>query len=370
MNDFIDISRKHFLNIQGRRLKNKYIVFESDDWGSERIPSRESLDHLTSCGIDVYRNPFNYLDSLETGNDLSALFEVLIRFKDRQGNHPVITANSVTANPDFERIKASGFKEYHYISSIKTYSIKKGCEHTYSLIKEGIAAGIYHPQLHGREHLNIRQWLNALQRGNGVLLKAFDAGIYSIDLESESMKRPNFTAAFDINSEQRPGEHREILRQGSSLFKDFFGYSSRSFIAPCYVWHPSLEILLKENGIYYIQGLPIQYVPDNGRKYIKKYHYQGEHNKLHQVYFVRNSFFEPALDTRFNWIEDCIRRMKIVFFWGKPVIIGTHRLNFIGSLNEENRKNNLRNFSLLIQLILKTWPDAEFTTTDKLGELY
>jgi hypothetical protein len=42
----------------------------------------------------------------------------------------------------------------------------------------------------------------------------------------------------------------------------------------------------------------------------------------------------------------------------------------MGSLNEENRKNNLRNFSILLRMILETWPDTEFTTTDKLGELY
>jgi hypothetical protein len=370
MSDFVNITRKHLLNIRGRRLKTKYVIFESDDWGSERIPSRESLNYLASCGIDVHRNPFNFLDSLETDDDLSALYEILIRFKDIKGNYPAITANYVTANPDFERIRTSGFREYFYENFLETYRSKKGCENAYPMIKEGIAAGIFHPQCHGREHLNVRQWLVTLQNRNELLLKAFNAGIYGIDLEYESMMRPNFTAAFDAKSDREFDEHRNIIRQGLALFKDIFGYSSRSFIAPCYVWHPSLEILLNENGIKYIQGLPIQYIPTSSAKYVKKYHYQGERNKMQQIYFVRNCFFEPALNARFNWIEDCFKRLKIIFYWGKPAIIGCHRLNFIGSLNEENRNNNLRDLSILLRLILKTWPDVEFTTTDKLGEIY
>jgi hypothetical protein len=370
MIDIINTAKKHFLNFQGKRLKRKLIIFESDDWGSERIPSKKCLTYLTSSGIDLYGNSFNHLDSLETGDDLSALFGTLRKFRDRSGNHPVITANSVTCNPEFEKIKASGFREYHYESTIQTYCNKKGCENSYALIKEGIAEGIYHPQFHGREHLNIVQWLTALQSDNKILLKAFNAGIYCIDLKSELMSRANFMAAFDSNLDQEAAGHRTIIEEGTSLFRDIYGYNSSSFIAPCYVWHPAHEVILKENGIKYIQGLPIQYAPDHFGKFRKIYHYQGEQNKLKQVYFIRNCFFEPALDPDFDWNEDCIRRIKIAFFWGKPAIIGIHRINFIGSLDEENRKKNLKAFSVLIKTILETWPDVEFTTTDKLGELY
>lgn len=370
MSYIINIAKKHIMNFPGKRLDKKYVVFESDDWGSERITSNEGLKYLISSGIDVYSNPFNHLDTLETGDDLSALFETLKKFRDRQGNHPVITANSVTANPHFEKIKASGFNEYYYENTLQTYNNKKGCEDSYALIKDGIAANIYHPQFHGREHLNVKQWLKALRTGDETLLKAFSAGIYGVDQDLDLTKRGNFMAAFDSNSDQEALEYESIIKEGAALFKDIFGYSSGSFIAPCYIWHPSLEIPLKENGIKCLQGLPIQYAPVHGKKYRKIYHYQGERNKIQQVYFIRNCFFEPAFNSHYNWIEDCRRRIKIVFSWGKPAIIGTHRINYIGSLNEENRKKNLRDFSVLLKMIVETWPDAEFITTDKLGELY
>jgi hypothetical protein len=370
MTGLADTARKHLLNIPGRKLNGRYIVFESDDWGSERIPSRESIENLTASGINLYSNPFNYKDSLETEEDLSALFEVLLSFKDKQGRHPVITANTVTSNPDFEKIKASGYEEYFCESTLQTYRNKQGCVNSNNLIKEGINEGLYHPQFHGREHLNVRQWLKALKTGNEILRAAFDEGIYGVDLEIDTIQRNNFMAAFDSNSDEEHDEYKRIIREGVTMFRDIFGYGSRSFIAPCFIWHPSLEPILLENGIKFIQGLPIQYVPNTSGTYRKIYHHQGEKNKSHQLYFVRNCFFEPALNSRVNWVEDCLRRMKIIFYWGKPAIIGTHRINFMGSLNEESRKQNLKDFSNLLKLILETWPDAEFTTTDKLGELY
>ena len=55
--------------------------------------------------------------------------------------------------------------------------------------------------------------------------------------------------------------------------------------------------------------------------------------------------------------------------WKKPAIISTHRINFIGFLDERNRTSNLKSFSLLLENILKKWPDVEFMTTVSLGHL-
>jgi hypothetical protein len=366
----LSTSKKHFLNSLGKKLDKKYVVFESDDWGSERIPFKKDLEYLTSCGIDIYSNPFNHLDSLESEDDLAALFETLIRFKDCKGNHPVITSNSVAVNPDYEKIKASGFREYYYESTLETYKNKSGCENSYALIKEGMAAGVYHPQFHGREHLNVQQWLTGLQMGNEIMMKAFNAGIYCIDLDNKITNWAKLLAAFDSSSDQEVADYGKIIEEGLLLFKNTFGYSSDSFIAPCYIWHPSLEIILKSNGIRYLQGLPIQYAPVYNSKYRKIYHYQGERNKMEQTYFIRNCFLEPALNAKFNYLADCLKRISIIFSWGKPAIIGTHRINFIGSINNENRRRNLKILSALLSSILNIWPDVEFTTTDKLGEKY
>lgn len=177
-------------------------------------------------------------------------------------------------------------------------------------------------------------------------------------------------AAFDSHHEQDIAEFGDIIKEGSSLFRTRFGYNSESFISPCYAWHRNLEPYLKAQNINFLQGLPMQYIPEVNGEHRPLLHYQGEENKNGQFYFIRNCFFEPSLYSGSDLIAEIFRRLKIIFFWGKPAIISTHRINFIGSLDEENRSRNLELLKQLLQLILKTWPDVEFITTDKLGRLY
>ena len=68
-------------------------------------------------------------------------------------------------------------------------------------------------------------------------------------------------------------------------------------------------------------------------------------------------------------VGECLQRINLAFRWGKPVIIGSHRVNFIGSLDESNRTRNLKLLKQLLTEIVKRWPDVEFMSSDELGEL-
>lgn len=67
------------------------------------MSSKSSLDKIRNLGYQVNRNKYESNDCLESGEDLSRLLEVLIKFKDECGNNPIITANFVMSNPDFEK---------------------------------------------------------------------------------------------------------------------------------------------------------------------------------------------------------------------------------------------------------------------------
>ena len=99
----------------------------------------------------------------------------------------------------------------------------------------------------------------------------------------------------------------------------------------------------------------------------------GQKNRYDQLYLVRNAFFEPALDKDKDKDKDpvgeCLRRINMAFKWNKPAIISSHRINYIGSLVEENRIKNLKLLDELLKNIINRWPDVEFMTSDKLGEL-
>jgi len=54
------------------------------------------------------------------------------------------------------------------------------------------------------------------------------------------------------------------------------------------------------------------------------------------------------------------------FFWHKPAIISTHRINYVGGINIKHRGRNLKLLDQLLQRILIKWPDVEFLSSDQL----
>lgn len=59
----------------------------------------------------------------------------------------------------------------------------------------------------------------------------------------------------------------------------------------------------------------------------------------------------------------------MAFRWNKAAIISTHRINFIGLIDNRNREKNLKLFKILLSEIVKRWPDVEFITSEQLGDI-
>jgi hypothetical protein len=68
-------------------------------------------------------------------------------------------------------------------------------------------------------------------------------------------------------------------------------------------------------------------------------------------------------------VNTAIRQIQTSFFWGKPAIISTHRLNYIGSIEKSNRSKNLKLLKTLLKEIVKRYPEVEFLSSDKLGDI-
>lgn len=351
----------NLLNIPGWNTKRRIVVFECDDWGAIRMPSKAVFEYLVSKGFNLQNNPYEKNDSLATEDDLCALFEVLRKYRDCKGNNPMFTANCVVANPDFERIEKDKFEQYYNESITATMKRYKGCEHSFDLWIQGLTEGLFFPQCHGREHLNVARWMHILRSGDEDNLIAFFSGMMGIPPKFNPKKGNVFQVALD-DSLYKAEPIENILIDALNRFEKLFGYRSKTFIAPCYTWRSSLEKTLYDNGVLGIQGIVYQRDPNKGL--IR--HWQGTRNEFGQIYTIRNCSFEPTLQPDIDSISDCLYRIKCAFRWHKPAVISTHRINYIGAIREENRINNLKQLDTLLSLIVRNWPDVEFLNSEQL----
>lgn len=359
-----NVLTENLFNIIGWRTKRHIVVIESDDWGSVRMPSRAVYEDLVSKGVRFSGYGYDRYDTLASRDDLQNLFEVCNSVKDINNRPAVITANCVVANPDFEKIKKSGCNEYFYEPMTDTLSQYYPNANPFPLWLEGIKQGCFYPQLHGREHVNVQMWMNSLQENHKGAKDAFDKRVFSFLVEKEEDKRIKNTSAFlSITEEERAFYHQSII-EAQNLFLNIFGFKSKSFIAPSFIWGRDIEKWLAEVGVKYIQGMPVSLI--DGKK---AYNYIGKNNVLGQQYLIRNAVWEPTQHPSRDSNGVCLRQIETAFKWHKPVTISSHRLNYIGSLDINNRIQNLKNFKKLLFDIKRKWPDVEFFNSEELGNI-
>ncbi|SMO50248.1 hypothetical protein SAMN06265379_10241 [Saccharicrinis carchari] len=356
---------QNLINLPGYRTKRKIVVIESDDWGSIRMPSVEVFNKFIEKGFNIGDSDYNRLDTIENNDDMTMLLDVLSSHNDSKGNPAVMTANIVVGNPDFKKIRESDFKEYFVEPVTETFKSYPGRDKVFSLWQEGYKKALFHPQFHGREHVNVVRWMEALRKKTPQIMFTFDC-----NTTFSGNGDYNFMEVLDYNTPKDMHLMKESLTQGLDMFETLFGFRSKSFIPPCYTWDSNVEETLSKNKVKYIQGLFVQMVPTGSfGNYTRKYHFLGSHNRHGQRYLVRNCFFEPSLTKISDPIGECLRRIDIAFKWNKPAIIGSHRINFMGDLDPQNRADNLKLLNELLNNILKKWPDVEFMTSDQLGDL-
>lgn len=360
---------KNLYNLIGFKTEKKIVVFESDDWGSIRMPSIDSFIKLEEAGLNLRScdaERYNLNDSLATSNDLEKLFEVLTSIKDTKGKFVVFTPVAVVANPDFKRIKEAHFREYFYEPFTETLKRCSGCERSFDLWKEGISHKIFIPQFHGREHLNVAAWMKALQASDKQAILAFEEGMWGF--VPEQFPEIDYQAAFLLGQPEEIEQYKKILVEGLNLFEKLFGYRAEYFVPPNGYFNNSLNETLVKNGIKYRSVSKLQNESLGNGKTRKVIHWLGQKDKSGLRYITRNCFFEPSQQGK-DWVDCCLSDIKNAFYWHKPAVISTHRVNYVGSLNPANRDNGLLQLRKLLKEILKYWPDVEFMTTPQLGKM-
>jgi hypothetical protein len=350
---------------RGWRAKTPIVVIQSDDWGSIRTSSSDAYEQLTASGYEMGRSPYS-LDALETDEDLQCLFDTLGAVRDSTGRPACLTANVIVGNPDFERIEADGFREYHFEPVTATLDRTPGRAGVTQLWAEGLGQRLFVPQLHGREHVRYWEWLKALGEGNPEAVETFRLGMCGVPLACSKHGLGFYAPPYlDDGSLAAAGVDLEaMVRQGAELFSRLFGFDSASAIAPNYCWTDRVEELWSGLGVRYIQSGLFQLVGDPRRRVGR---YLGQTGAFGAWYIVRNCVFEPAWPG--DWVARCLKEVARALRVGQPAVICSHRINYMGSIRPENRREGLARLAALLRAIVARWPDVRFLGTDELGQM-
>lgn len=352
----------------GFHTNRKIVVIESDDWGSIRMPSREVYEKCLKAGYPVDLNPFERYDSLASKDDLDLLFDLLSAYKDIHGRHPIVTANCVVANPDFDKIKADNFQNYHYELINDTFKKYTNHSNNLQIWLHAKSEGLFFPQYHAREHLNVSKFMHALQNNDTDMHFAFDNRMPGTLRKGRVRNGNYYVEATHYSDENDKNEKRIIYLEGLELFEKIFGYRSECVTPTNYTWSSDYNKYMSEVGIKYIQGVRKMKEPKNSEANYRN-RYLGKINEFNQIDLVRNCDFEPTVQNETDCVEACLSDIKSSFLLNKPAIICSHRINYVGDIDINNRDRNLKSLDRILKIALQKWPDIEFLTSVELGEL-
>lgn len=359
-------------NVAGTRTRRKLVVFAVDDYGNVRLSSRKARKQMDQAGLKVYSR-FDAFDTLETRQDLEQLFEVLTSVKDHTGSHAVFSPFALPCNINFEQLEDENFQQYRFELLPETYekltALDAGSyQGTWQLWQEGINKGLMQPQFHGREHLNVRQFEEMLSNRSPALMASLRARSLTSVPSPKNTER-SLMAAFSFERVEEVKAIHSIISEGLDYFEKVFGYRATVFMPPAGQDHPDLYPALSRDGIKYIDTTFYHKKHLGEGKYQTVINYWGKQHGPHLKGILRNVVFEPTHHNYSNGVGEALQQIEAAFRWKKPAVISSHRVNFCGHIDAENRKRGLRSLGTLLQEIVKKWPDAEFVSSAEIGEV-
>jgi hypothetical protein len=370
-NSLISTLSRNFTNARGWRTNRKIIVFESDDWGSMRMPSNEAINNLEKQGILLKHSKYATLDTLENKSDILDLCEVLMSNPSSSHQIPVFTTNMVLGNPDYSKIKANGFDEFHWMNLWSSYNYFHG-ENLKKEWQDAIRDRVFFPQYHATTHLNHKLWMRDLKSNRDKTVKAFKERFYGLIDGTSSVHQKNYLMEFYAENSDELIALKKHTKEGLKHFEKLFGYRSTTFVACNYVMPQELESTLYESGVRMIQTQRghLQPLPLNkNKKYKIVRHFTGQKSKTGIVYSVRNIKFEPFDQPHIDWVSKTLNEIGNAFKYQKPAVISTHRINYVGGLNLEHKERNLKSLDELLKRINHKWPDVEYLNSAELSHL-
>lgn len=310
-------------------LRDPVMIIESDDWGAGPVAAQATA--------------------------LNRLAEVLSRYRDQNGRHPVMTLALVLAVPDGRAISLDG--QYHRLQLDDPLFAP-----VLQAIERGRAAGVFALQLHGMEHY----WPAALMASSDPAVKAW----LTAEPPGTTEKLPSPLQSRWVDASVLPSRPLEpavveaAIKEETGLYQCLFGEPPRVAVPPTFVWTETVERAWARAGVECVvtpglrsacrnaEGLPDC---DSGPFY---------NNQPGQgvAYLVRDDYFEPERGHR---AERGLQALAHKWDERRPCLLETHRSNFIGDAASATR--SLAEIDRLYALALAHHPGLRFASSEELG---
>lgn len=342
------------------------IVFESDDWGScEWLPDRKSLN----IWQETHKNASVSMGRLEKSNDLNKLYGVLRKFQGLDAQNPVFTAFTCMGNPDFEAIRAGGFREYHDIPLKNGFPSPWDGSGAVDAMLDGMRQGVWSPEYHAMlHHTSPREWLQLLRGGDADSENARE--LFELHAFGQGRHVPEYNG-YNVR------EQNEFVVTGLQRFKDTFGALPTAAVTSDAF--PETLILWAANGIRIVCIVNCRI--NSGETVVyntKPWNFQDTYTKLGDydpmldvVYLTRNVFFEADSSDKEHYGISGEDGMKVIESnfrsFMEPSIISTHRSAYV-SFDPAQEAARLAELESLLALLEKR--GVFFLTTSELGSLY
>ena len=335
------------------------VVFQSDDWGQACADDRAAL--LRAAPDTLAPGAAAWLaDARESEADVQALADVLGSFHDRTSHPACFTLNCIVEQPDYEAIAAADFGAYasHPVEPVPALL---------KVVHAGPGAAVFEPQLHGAEHVAPERWLHLLRAGTKDLHRFFALRV--LPPPAVIARHAGLGAAY-LPCPEEPVHGREppahVLRLNRALrtFSSVFGRAPRGFVAPNHAWDAAVETALADAGVRYLQACHVHYASWAGAQDGQwTSHRAGPALGGRLWYQTRSLDFEPAV--RPTECDTAIARACLLVQRGIPVVINSHRINYVGRLHPARAAYARERLAQLLAALITTHPGLRFMGSDE-----
>ncbi len=311
------------MNLDWHRLKA--VVLESDDWGlCAWVPDDRA--HRALALLPAFRSAAGLRygrSTLESAADVRALADVMLEIRGGDGFPPVWQANTIVANPDYDRLQPPLFEIGELpLLRVPEFPSRWDRPGLWDAVRKAESDGVWWAELHGLHHLPETAWLMALRRGQDDVRRAHE-------------QQSPIGVAVEASGEYAATEPRELraanLRKAIAAFRALFGRMPTSFCPPDYRFDDWLEHEAASLGLSTFQGKAEQAgqaLPPLRRRWLGLRFPHLEHGRFALPPRIA---FEPGGDAAAagpRGLEAAVRGARDAWQRGQPAIISSHRMNY------------------------------------------